>query len=499
MPARLPVFLCTLLLGGCSLAPVYQRPAMPVLPATLGATGIAGVAGVAGVATASVGTAPLNPAEARLLANFAPQHSAAQLSMLTTLVEQALAHNAQYRVAMRRVDEARALARLEGAARLPTVSLQAEGKRTSFDNPDLEATEREHYSAAGIGLDYDLDIFGRLRSMAQAAQDRYAGSEQGAAAVRAGLIAEVLRAHTQLVAGSAALRVLQVTDGYQRQLDAYTQRQFDVGLISRDQLGAQRAATAAHHAATIAAAGRYATAQRALDVLTGYAPAASVGASGGVDALAASPLPLAALRDLDARILLDRPDLRQAEAELKARHADIGAARAAFFPSIRLTTGVGSVSEDLGGLFKSGSRAWTFNPTVSLPIFDGGRNQAQLDAAELRKDAAVASYAQAIEAAFQEVAGALDQQRGLEAEAAARRQRHDTLTRRTGAMALRVAQGLQDSTDLLAEHLRTEDAALARIDAARDLALNRIRLLHAFYGTTFSLNLPITQDSPHHD
>lgn len=488
MPARLPVFLCTLLLGGCALAPAYQRPAMPVLPATLGA------AGMPTASSSNAPAAPLNPAEAQLLADFAPQHSSAQLAMLTTLVEHALVHNAQYRVAMRRVDEARALSRMEDAARLPSVALQAQSKRTSFDNPDLQATEREHYSAAGLGLDYALDIFGRLRSMAQAAQDRYAGSEQGLAAVRAALIAEVLRAHTQAVASSAALGVLQATDGFQRQLDAYTQRQFDVGLISRDQRESQRAATAAHHGASIGAAARYATAQRALNILTGYVAAATLDTTGGVEALAASPLPLAALRELDARILLDRPDIRQAEAELRARHADIGAARAAFFPSIQLTTGVGSVSEDLGGLFKSGSRAWTFNPTLSLPIFDGGRNQAQLDAAELRKDAGVASYAQAIEAAFQEVAGALDQQYALQAEAAARSQRRDTLVRRTSAMALRVAQGLQDTTDLLAEQLRTEDAALAQIDAARDLALNRIRLLHAFYGTTFSLNLPINQD-----
>lgn len=488
MSARLPIFLCTLLLGGCAMAPVYQRPAMPLLPPTLGDSDLPAVS------TNDAPASPLSPAEARLLADFAPQHTPLQLAMLTTLVEQALAHNAQYRVAMRRVDEARALSRIEGAARLPTVSLQAESKRTSFDNPDLQASEQEHYSAAGVGLDYDLDIFGRLRSMAQAAQERYAGSEQGAAAIRAGLIAEVLRAHTQAVGGNAALRMLQSTDGYQRQLETYSRRQFDIGLISRDQLEAQRAATAAHHAATIAASARYATVQRALDILTGYAPAAKVDAAGGVEALDASPVPLAALRDLDARILLDRPDIRQAEADLKARHADIGAARAAFFPSIRLTTGVGSVSEDLGGLFKSGSRAWTFNPTVSLPIFDGGRNQAQLDVAEIRRDASVANYAQTIEAAFQEVAGALDQQHALEAEVAARRQRLDTLTQRTGAMALRVAQGLQDTTDLLAEHLRTEDAALAHIDAARDLALNRIRLLHAFYGTKFILNRPINQN-----
>lgn len=455
---------------------------MPALPPTLGATS---------APTVTTGTAPnsiLSPAEARLLANFAPQHGEDQLAKLTTLVEKALAHSTQYTVARRRLDEVRALSRTERAASLPTVALQAESKRTRFDNPELEATESEHYSAAGVGLDYDLDFFGRLRSMAQAAQQRYVGAESGLAAMRAVLIAEVLRAYTVALASADSWRVLQENDGYQRQLDAYTWRQFEVGLISRDQLEAQRNASAAHQAATVNAEAQYVVAQRTLNVLTGFAPAATAQTAGGVAALVAKPLPVAALRDLDARILLERPDIRQAEAELKARHADIGAARAAFFPSIRLSTEMGSVSEGLDDLFKSGSRAWTFNPSVSLPIFDGGRNRAQLDAAELRKEAGIAAYAQAIEVAFQEVAGALDQQRALEAAEVAMRQRRERQQQRTRALALRVARGLQDTTELLGEHLRSQETSLAEIDAIRDLALNRIRLLHAFYGTSFSPN-----------
>lgn len=455
---------------------------MPALPPTLGATVVPTASSVIPP------TSPLSAEEARLLAEFAPQHSSQQLAALTVLIGQALTHNAQYRVAMSNVDAARALAFQESAARLPSLSLQAESKRTRFDNPDLEATARERYIAAGIGLDYDLDFFGRLRSLAQAAQERCVGSEHGLAAMRAALIAEVLRAYTLAVASADTWRVLQATEGQQRLFDAYVRRQFELGIISRDQLDVERNNAATHHAATVNAEAQYAVAQRALNILTGFAPAATVKMAGGVDALAAAPLPVAVLRDLDARILLDRPDIRQTEAELRARNADIGAARAAFFPSIHLSTGIGAVSESLNGLFKSGSRGWTFNPTVSLPIFDGGRNQAKLDATELRKDAGVAAYAQAIEAAFQEVAGALDQQRALETGEAVQSQRQEIRYRRIRALTLRVAQGLQDATELLAEHLRAQDAALAHIDAARDLAFNRIRLLHAFYGTSFSTN-----------
>ncbi|MET0268192.1 MAG: TolC family protein [Duganella sp.] len=455
---------------------------MPPLPPTLGATSLPTTS------AALLSPSALSPAEARLLAQFAPQHSTQQLAALTALIGQALVYNAQFQVAMRNVEAARALTHQESAARLPVVALQAESKRTSFDNADLDATQREHYSASGIGLDYDLDFFGRLGALEQAAQQRYLGSEHGLAAMRAALIAEVLRAYTLAVASADTWRVLQETDRHQRLFAAYAQRRFELGLSSRDQLELERHAATAQHTATVNAEAQHAVAQRALSMLTGFAPAAAVATTGGVNTLSAAPLPLAALRDLDARILLDRPEIRQAEAELRARNADIGAARAAFFPSIHLTTGVGSVSENLDGLFKSGSRAWTFNPTVNLPIFDGGRNQAQLDAATLRKDAGIAAYAQAIETAFQQVAGALDQQGALEAGAALQSRRQQLQDRRTRALTRRVEQGLQDATELLAEHLRAQDAALAHIDAARELALNRIRLLHAFYGTSFSTN-----------
>lgn len=471
MLARTNLLLFTLLLSGCSLAPTYRRPEMPVLPRTLGET-----APAATVLRPSP-PAALSDEEKRLVDEFSPGVD------LAPLVGRALRHNAQYKIALQQVDESRALYRLERSAGIPTIAMQAEIKRTRFDNPEIDATNREHYAAMGASLDFDPDFFGRIKALSQAAQERYFASEQGLKAARGALIAEVLRAYTMTVASAQASQTLQQADGHQQQFNKYTQRQYELGRISLDQFRQQRAAAARLHAAAVNAGTQQRTARRALDILTGFDTAAASAAT--LESIAI-PVPVASLRDIESKVLLGRPDVRQAEAELRARNADIGAARAAFFPSIHLSTGIGTVSDSLGGLFKSGSRAWTFNPGVTLPIFDGGRNQAQLDVAELRKDAAIAAYEQTISSAFQEVAGALDAQVALAANEAAQRDQNEILQSRTRAMALRVVRGLQDPTELLAEQIQTHEASLAYIEAARDLALNRIRLLHAFYGTDFS-------------
>lgn len=128
---------------------------------------------------------------------------------------------------------------------MPTIAAQAELKRTQFDNPEIDATNREHYAATGASLDFDPDFFGRIKSLSQAAQDRYFASEQGLKAARGALIAEVLRAYTMAVASAQASQTLQQADGHQQQFSKYTQRQYELGRISLDQFKQQRAAAAA--------------------------------------------------------------------------------------------------------------------------------------------------------------------------------------------------------------------------------------------------------------
>jgi len=198
---------------------------------------------------------------------------------------------------------------------------------------------------------------------------------------------------------------------------------------------------------------------------------------------------VAALRDIDSQLLLQRPDIRQAEAVLRAANADIGAARAAFFPSIRLSTSVGTASDGLAGLFDAGSGTWAFMPQLSLPIFDFGRNRANLDLAWTRRQAGVVEYENAIRRAFREVADTLDaratlaQAERLQSEEAARAQR------RLQRVAARVDAGLVDRSDLLVERIRAEQSALARLRAERDLALVRVATFRAFYGVELQSSL----------
>lgn len=473
LPSCLPIrpaglaLLITVLLTGCSLNPAYQRPAV-ALPATLGTTTMAPSAADAADA------APLSADEDRLLREFSPD------PRLRALVTDALRRNADFRVASRQVEQARALQRVERAAGLPTVALRSELKRTHFNQPDLEANYKEDYAISSLAVDFDLDFFGRVRSMSQAARERYLGSEQGLVASRAALIAEVLRAYTLERAAALTLSHVREANGYQHRLAAHVQRQREVGLIAADQARQSDHETVQSDAALMRAGEARRAAARALQLMTGSATAEDDGAPGVLPA----PAAMRSWRDLDSHLLLNRPDVRQAEAELKASYADIGAARAAFFPSIRLSSGVGTVSEELGGLFKPGTRAWSFNPQIDLPIFSGGRNQAQLTIAELRKDAAIANYEKTIQTAFRDVADALEAQDSLAADEQVRRAQADLIGERAAAMARRAARELQDPQDVLAEQIQLQTSRAAQVAAQRDVVLNRIRLLQAFYGVT---------------
>lgn len=465
-PAGLAL-LISILLNGCSLDPAYQRPAV-MLPATLGG------ATLAPSAADTVGAAPLSADEDRLLREFSPD------PRLRGLVRDALRHNADFRIASRQVAQARALQGVERAAGLPTVALKSELKRTHFNQPDLEANYKEDYAISSLAVDLDLDFFGRVRSMSQAARERYLASEQGLVASRAALIAEVLKAYTLDGAAALTMSYARAANDYQHRLAAQVRRQREVGLIAADQARQSDNETMQSDAALMRAGEARRAAARALQLLTASAAVDDEGAPSGLP----TPAAMTSWRDLDSHLLLGRPDIRQAEADLRASYADIGAARAAFFPSIRLSSGVGTVSEELGGLFKPGTRAWSFNPQIDLPIFTGGRNQAQLTIAELRKDAAIANYEKTIQSAFRGVADALEAQDSLAADERVRRAQADLIGERVAAMARRAARGLQDPQDLLAETIQFQTSRAAQVAAQRDVALNRIRLLQAFYGIT---------------
>lgn len=458
--------LAALSIGGCSMAPVYERP-NAVVPAKLGAAGSTAAPG-------SATPAELNEQERGFLRALAPDRE------LAPLVERALAHNADYRLAALKVEQARAQYRIERSARLPTVGVQAEQARQGFDNAELQQRYQQDLTRAGIGIDsYELDFFGKLKSLSDAARNRYLASDAGREAARGALIAEVLRAYALVCATEQARERLQTVDADSAALLAIAERQVDLGLLSRDELNRRRGQADRAHVAARQAADDASAARRALQLLVGYDVEV---APGPLAPLADAGDTLAALRELDSQVLLQRPDIRQAEAELRAANADIGAARAAFFPSIRLSTSLGSASTSLDDLFTSGSRSWSFMPQLTLPIFDFGRNRANLDLAWTRKQAGVIEYERSIESAFREVVDALDARSTLATSEARLREQDQLAVQRIERAERRVSLGLGDRQDLLADRIDATQTALSHLQAQRDLALNRIALFRAFYG-----------------
>ncbi len=462
--------MCTV--GGCSMAPAYQRPAV-ALPATLGQSH----ATVAAVMPEQ--ELPLLTAQERgFIASLSPDHD------LAPLLRRALAHNADYRLAGAQVEQARAQYRIERAARLPSIGVQAQGNRQHFDDSAMRERYQQKIDSAGVGVSgYELDFFGRLKSLSGAAAERFLASGAGREAARGALVAEVLRTWALYGFAVQARAQWQAIDADSAALLAIATRQAQNGLISRDQLQQQRLRAEQANLVARQASDQVAALRRALQLLAAY-PAQVEPAT-----LLAAGQAMPALRDLSSQILLQRPDIRQAEAELRAANADIGAARAAFFPMIRLSTSIGSASSALDGLFRAGSGMWSFVPELLLPVFDAGRNRANLDLAWTRKHAGVIAYEKTIEAAFRAVGDALDARQTLALGEQRLREQDRLAGVRIERAARRTAQGLGARQDLLAERIDAGQLALDYQQARRDLVINRIALFQAFYGVDLPISL----------
>lgn len=330
---------------------------------------------------------------------------------LEEVIARALANNRDLRVAMLNVEKARAQYRIQRADRVPSLGANATMVRRGGDVPVTETY------TADLGItEFELDLFGRVRNLGQAALQRYFAQEENRRSAQLALIAEVANVYLTLAADQEQLRVAQATLATREDYYELTRKRFDLGAVSA--LDVSQARTQVEAARTDAA--RY-EGQVAQD---GNALALLVGAPVGSELLPTSfdqPVTgLAALpAGLPSEVLLRRPDVLAAEHLLRAANASIGAARAAFFPSIRLTGAVGSASDELSGLFDSGTSTWSFVPQVNVPIFQGGRLRAGLASARVDRDIALAQYEKAIQAGFREVADALALTTTLAAQRAA--------------------------------------------------------------------------------
>ncbi|UXJ55150.1 efflux transporter outer membrane subunit [Pseudomonas citronellolis] len=375
----LPLLLA-LLLGGCvNLAPDYQRPAAPV------------AAQWPGAAPAGASQADVDWREFFVDAR------------LRDTVARALANNRDLRVAALNVEYQRAQYRIQRAELFPAVSASAEGTRQRALSDGTTAVSSQYSVGLGVSS-YELDLFGRLRNLKDAALEDYLALEQTRRSTQISLVAEVASAWMTLAADQQLLKLASDTHASQQKTYELVQRSHGLGGESGLSLAQARSTVESARAEAASYASQVEQDRNALELLVGERLDANLlPGDTGLDAALLVTVPAG----LPSSLLQRRPDVLAAEHTLKAANADIGAARAAFFPSVSLTASGGSASGELSGLFKSGSRAWSFAPSISLPIFDAGSNQAGLDAAKITRDIDVANYEKALQTAFSEVADAL--------------------------------------------------------------------------------------------
>ncbi|PJO22179.1 multidrug transporter [Burkholderia glumae AU6208] len=453
----MPAGAAALLLAACTMAPHYQRPAAPVsdrFPSD-------------GVYATQPGADAAHSADGRAAADLGWRDFFAD-QRLQALIEIALKHNRDLRVAVLNIEAARAQYRITRAGLLPSLDGSGTGniQRLPAGVSTTGAADMTRTYNVGASASWELDLFGRVRSLKDAALAQYLSTAQARKAAEISLISQVADQYLTLLSTDDLLKVTEDTLKTARDSYHLTKLQFDNGTGS--ELDLRQAQTVVEQALANQQAQARARAQ-ALNAL-----ALLIGQPLPDDLPAGLPLDSQGLladipAGLPSDLLTRRPDIMEAEQTLLAANANIGAARAAFFPRISLTAAFGTASPTLGGLFKAGTAAWSFAPNLALPIFEGGSNLANLDLAHVRKRIEIANYEKAIQTAFREVSdglaarGTYDQQiAALSRNEAAQRRRYalSDLRYRNGAdsyLAVLTAQ-----TDLYTAQTTLISARLAR-------------------------------------
>lgn len=392
------------------------------------------------------------------------------------LIELALQNNRDLRVAALNVEQALARAQVQRASLLPTIGAGFSATRQPLPN----GNRQEVYSAGLVMTSYEIDFFGRLRSLSEAAQAQVVAAEQGRRTAQMGLVAAVAAGQLALLADDELLKLTQQTLDTRVESLRLIKLRYDNGTAS--ELDYQLAQSVVANArATLSQLQR----QRSLDenalvLLVGAPLPADL--AGGADTLAAmAPFPTLPV-GLSASVLQRRPDIAAAEQQLIAANFNIGAARAAFFPSVTLTASAGSVSGELNGLFKSGSWGWGAAPQLLQILFDSGRNAANTRLAEATRDAAIAQYERAIQSAFREVADALAGRDTLGEQTRALQEQTAAEAARLRAADLRYRNGVASSLDLLDAQRSLFAAQQQAVLAQLAQAQNQVLLYKALGG-----------------
>ncbi|HAK94398.1 MAG TPA: multidrug transporter [Planctomycetes bacterium] len=444
--------------GGCTLAPDYEKPEAPVPGAW--------PSGGAYKGAAAAGDAP--PATDLAWREFVAD------ARLAKVVEMALAGNRDFRTAALNVERARAYYGIARGELWPAVDVSAGGSKQRIPGGVMgfgEALKIERYDVSLGVSSWEIDFFGRIRSLKERALQEYLGTEHARRGAQIALLAEVAGVYLTLAADRENLKLAEATLGTQQAAYDLIRRRFEVGLateldLRRAQTGVEAARVDIAFYTRVAAQG-----ENALSLLAG-APVP--------DELLPSDLgsvtpPVEVSPGVSSEVLLLRPDVLQAERSLRAANANIGVARAAFFPRISLTGAIGTASDELKGLFESGSEAWSYGGAIVWPIFDM-RTWSALDVTKAEREIAVARYEKAVQAAFREVADALAVRGTVEDQLAAQQALVDAVAETHRLSNARYTKGIDSFLGVL-DAQRSLYAAQQGLIALRLAKLaNRVRL-----------------------
>lgn len=437
----LPLVLAAALLGGCSLAPDYLRPEVAPINTWQGAEQ----------------PEQLSAAETGWQELFADP-------ALQQVIGLALESNQDLRIALLNVQRYQAQYRIQRAELIPSISATGSGTRqripTTYSGANDASISSQYGASVGL-TSYEIDLFGRIGSLKQQALELYLAQQQTQLSTQLTLVANVARAYLTLVADSEQQQLAVVTRDIEANNFDLVNKRYQLGVASELELSQ---AKASYEDAEVTLAQYTRLTQTDRNALTQL-----VGGSLPQNWSAASSLSSVGIADvqpgLPAALLNRRPDILAAEYQLRGANANIGAARAAYFPSISLTATAGSMSSDLNSLFDSGSDTWLFSPSISLPIFNAGRLDAQLETAQIDRDIALTQYEQSIQNAFTEVADALAEREGY-AQQLASQQRAEAAYQRYFEIA---EQRYQNGVDSM----------LTRLDAQRNLVLSQQASINA--------------------
>ena len=450
------------LLAGCSFIPTYERPAAPI-PASYTET--------AGEVSAAV----------------APWQDYFAEPRLRQLIEAALTNNRDLRVAALNIEQARAAFQVRGADLYPRVGLAANASRS----PAVTTGSLTNAFSAGLAIPaWEIDFFGRIASLKEQALAQYLATEEGRNAVQTSLVAAVANGWLNLLADEELLDLSRQTLTSREESVRLTKMRLDAGVVSELDFRQAQSLTQAAKATLAQQTRQRATDENALVLLLGQPLPQEVRASLTGSRLADAPLMAALPAGLPSELLTRRPDIRQAEQQLIAANANIGAARAAFFPNISLTAQAGTASGELSGLFKSGSWGFSIAPSLLMPLFDAGRNQANLDSSKAGRSIAVAQYEKAIQTAFREVSDALAGQATLGEQTEALHQQAQAEAARLQLSDLRYRNGVSSYLDLLDAQRSLFTAQQALVQVRLQQLQNQVTLYKALGGGT-----TITADS----